>query len=262
MLSWQEVKALPDIPSFKYCSDLIHHSGFQNHSQPSSGSGGAYPGSHTLQVNVGNATYNYHIYIPSGYQPSQAWPLLMVLHGAASPGQTNQAAISMRNFWQNTAELNQMILVAPVATGSQSWVMTEPSRTMWNQILSSMQGLYNVENARVYGWGFSAGGHVGHWYFLENSMRFAAYGVNAGVLEAYAGLNDPHFAARHIPVIEMVGTNDSLYPYTLNDQTAFLNAGWQAGVDYQLVTFNGGHVLNADAPAVIADFLCERSLYD
>ena len=262
LLLWQGASfALPDIPSFADCPDIIHNAGFQQQSQPSSGVGGNYPGAYTNQITVNNTARTYYSYIPSQYSPNKAWPLLMVLHGAASPGQTAQAALFMRNFWQATAEQYQMIVVAPVASGSQGWIPGTDS-AIWAAILGEMESDYNIEVARYYGWGFSAGGHVGHWFYLLNSDYFAAYAVNAGVLAAYAGLAYPSNANRKIPVLEMVGTTDTLYPNTLNDQTAFLNAGWQAGKTYQLETFSGGHVLNNDAPEKVAQFLCDKSIYD
>lgn len=253
--------ALPDIPSFTNCPDVIHNSGFQQQSLPSSGSGGAYPGAYTNQITVNSTSRTYYSYIPSQYDPNHPWPLLMVLHGAAAPGQTAQAALSMRDFWQAQAESAQMIIVSPVASGNQGWIPGTDS-AIWSAILNEMENDYNIETARYYGWGFSAGGHVGHWFYLLNSEYFAAYAVNAGVLEAYAGLSQPLSAARKIPVMEMVGTSDTLYSYTLNDQNAFLNAGWQPGEGYHLVTFSGGHVLNTNVPDTVIEFLCDKSVYD
>ncbi len=259
---WQgTVVALPDIPSFTNCPDIIHNSGFQNQSQASNGLGGVYPGPLTNQITVDQVNRTYYSYIPSQYNPNTAFPVLMVLHGAAAPGQTAQAALAMRNFWQATAETYQMILIAPVASGSQGWVPGTDA-SIWVTILNQTESDYNIETTRYYGWGFSAGGHVGHWFYLLNSEYFAAYAVNAGVLEAYAGLSYPLSATRQLPIMEMVGTTDALYSYTLNDQAAFLNAGWQSGVNYQLQTFTGGHELTVDVPEKVAEFLCDKSKFD
>ncbi len=263
MLLWQGyVCALPDIPSLSDCPDRIHHSGFQNHSAPTMGIGGAYPGPQTETIVVNQVERTYYTYIPSNYDPQKAWPLIMVLHGAAPPGQTQQYALDMRNYWQQAAESYQMILVAPVASGSQSWIPGIDS-PIWVAILEQMESSYNIETNRYYGWGFSAGGHVGHWFFLLNSEYFAAYAVNAGVLSAYAeDLGAPGNAVRQLPVFESVGDVDPLYNEILYDRQLFLDAGWVENQNYVKHVFAGGHILPASARTKAANFLCERTLLD
>ena len=90
--------ALPDIPSFMDCTDVIYNSGFQNDSQPSNGSGGNYPGIFTRTVFAQGQNRNYYVSIPPEYDSNKAIPLLFSWHGAGGAGTAPAYAIAHRNF--------------------------------------------------------------------------------------------------------------------------------------------------------------------
>ena len=125
-----------------------------------------------------------------------------------------------------------------------------------------MEARYNIEQNRIYGWGFSAGGHVWHALGLQNTDFFAAYAINAGVLEAFAGVTAPLNADRELPVYVSVGSSDSLFSFAQNDRLNFINAGWVEGKNYWLDVFAGGHVLPNDAPGKAWDKICISTVLD
>ncbi|HFC30642.1 MAG TPA: hypothetical protein ENJ44_06330, partial [Oceanospirillales bacterium] len=197
--------ALPDIPSFMDCADIIYNSGFQNDSQASNGSGGSYPGSFSRTIFSQGQNRTFYISIPPNYNPQIATPMMIAWHGAGGAGTAPAAAQSMRNYWKPTADANNFIVIAQAATGSSGGWVPNTDFPILSDILNDMENRYNIEKTRIYGHGFSAGGHVMHTLMLYNANEFAAYAVSAGVLEAHAGTSAPANAARIIPVYVSIG---------------------------------------------------------
>lgn len=262
MMCWQGAWALPDIPSFSLCPDLIHHSGFQNNSSPSNGSGGTFPYEGLDTVQVGQSQFSYYLHVPLSYDGSVAYPILALLQPQTAPGQNQQGAEAMHDFWLATASEYHFITVTNITTGSQGgWIPSQDSQIL-AAIFQQVEAEYNIEQNRRYLHGFSAGAHVGLAIGLQNADYFAAQAFNAGALSQFAGSSAPSNAVRHIATLQAVGFSDPLHPHVLNDQQTFTNAGWISGQDHQLLEFNGGHQLPNDADEVAAEFLCLRSLLD
>ncbi len=276
-------QALPDIPSLNRCPDIIFNSGYQQQSQPSNGSGGAFPGNFTAQVFVpeAGASFNYYLHIPLNYQPGQAVPLIILWHGTAgNPAAAQTYAQNMRDFWQSASDQFGFIVAAQVATGSGgSWIPGNAGLIL-RYLIPAIEQDYNIETTRIYGYGFSAGGHLMHALMLDhpalpaignnlpNSEFFAAYGVSAGVL---GGFTCPHpppghpdcdavplAAARQMRLFQSHGSSDPVVPltYAQSDRVDFLNAGWQEGTNYWLDLFSGGHTVLTTYPAAYWNALC------
>ena len=232
------------------CEDVIFNAGFQDDSQPSNGNGGLFPGSYTRSVFSAGLNRNYYIYIPSSYDPTIAMPLLFTWHGTSGAGNMTLYAKAHRDFWKDTAEISNYIVVAQEATGASGGWVPSTDFGIFEDILQDMYSNYNIEKTRVYGHGFSSGGHVIHGFMLQNSQDYAAYIVSAGVLEAYAGTQAPNNAIRKIPVFISIGSNDTTGPnlnnLTHQNRIQFLNAGWIENKTYWLDEFNGGHVIDVD----------------
>ena len=93
-----QVTALPDIPSFTDCADIIHNSGFQNDSQASNGAGGNFPGSYSRTIFSQGQNRTFYISIPPNYDPQAASPMMITWHGAGGAGTAPAAAQSMKNY--------------------------------------------------------------------------------------------------------------------------------------------------------------------
>ena len=165
--------ALPDIPSFMDCEDIIFNAGFQDDSEPSNGNGGT-TGNHTRIVFSNGQNRSYYIYVPNNYNPAKALPLMILWHGAGGAGTAPAQAQNMRSFWQATAELNNIIIMAQESTGASGGWVPGTDFPILSDILDDLYIDYNIEKARIYGHGFSAGGHVMHSLMLFNSLEFAA----------------------------------------------------------------------------------------
>jgi dienelactone hydrolase len=222
---------------------------------PSGGSGGAYPGAETRTTSgPGTGPFDYYLYVPTAYDPATAIPLVSVFHGQGDTGS------SMRDFWSATAEANGFMVLATSNTGAMGGWDPAIDGPRYNAALADAVAAYNVEQARHYLWGFSAGGHLAHGLGLTNTDVFAAYAVSAGILDAFAGGGAPAAAARNIPVSIHIGDADPLLPYAQTDHMRFMDAGWVDGVDLDYVEFAGPHTVYESQLQEIWDFLAPWTL--
>jgi poly(3-hydroxybutyrate) depolymerase len=258
-------------------------------SDPSHGSGGI-SGSTTRDVHVsglGSGTLTYFLYVPSNYAPQRAWPLMLALHGYAPYGYQENYAQAIRDDWSGVASAGQFIVAAPIAdevtyqSGQPYGVtwMTPPTSgpndyDLFAAIRADLEGAYNIERTRIYGWGFSAGGHVMHDLAVDtdsaafNASTMAAYGVSAGDLAglACAGRTDAEcnqlLAAlpRKIPVDIHIGTSDPNYAYAQSDHTRFLGQGWSDAQTIFYTTFSGGHEYTVSQLSGIWHTLCPNAV--
>lgn len=221
------------------------------------------PGSQELLVDVpGRGVRRFALRVPASLSSPRRVALLITLHGAGGPGSAPAAAAFMRDSWSATADNGGFIVLAPVASGSQGGWLAAVDYPALSAAIDELQRTYPIDPRRVYLHGFSAGGHVAHDLALYNTDVFAAYVVNAGVLQAYAGATAPQAATRDIPVQVRVGSDDSLLAYARADRSRFLAAGWREPDDYHLEEFAGGHDFDAGHTDPAWRFLCRRALPD
>jgi poly(3-hydroxybutyrate) depolymerase len=257
---------------------------------PSLGSGGAFPGSVTRTLHLaglGTGTQNYYLYLPDDYTPQRSWPLLLALHGVAPWGSADSYAINTRDNWVATASAGHFIVAAPVANdvidknGSPyavSWLVPPTAGLndydLFAAIRTDLEGAYNIERTRIYGWGFSAGGHVMHdlgvnaYSSAFNAGTMAGYGVSGGDLAGLAclGLSDAACSnllavlPRKIPVDIHIGNSDPNYPYASSDHLRFVAQGW---IDQQTIFYSefvGGHTYTTAQLGEIWSNLCPHAV--
>jgi poly(3-hydroxybutyrate) depolymerase len=204
----------------------------------SGGDGGA---SGAIQrTTPGPASVTYWMQAPTSRQTPAA--LVIVLHGAGGAGTAPANAMATRDAWSALAQSEGFIVAAPIASGSQGGWVPAADFAAIDAIRADATSAYDIDRSRIYLWGFSAGGHVAHALaLLRNPDRHAAYAVNAGVLEAYAGASAPAQASRAVPLVSSVGDVDPLLSFAQADRQRFLTAGWVDAHTYRLRVFNGGH---------------------
>ena len=242
-------------------ANLFFSGGFETHWQPQSsgGSGGA-TGSGQRSVSVpGIGTKSFAYHVPVG--ASLPMPTVVVMHGAAGPGQAAAAASATRNDWIALANAGGFAVLAPIASGAQGGWVPEVDFPTLDAVLADARASYPLDLTRTYLWGFSAGGHVAHALaLLRDPQRYAAYAVSAGVLDAYAGASAPSLATRHLPLHISVGSADSLFPFAQTDRDRFVAAGWVLGGNLQFVPFSGGHTYGATQLQGIWAGFCPRAV--
>jgi len=265
-------------------ADRIHADGFEPYAiphDPSGGSGGPAPGDFTRTIAVpGVGTRSYTLHVPAGYDGSEAWPLLVALHGAAgSAAAAPSYAAQVRSDWSALADDGRFLLLVPIASGSQGGWVLDPQAPFPNgdvaTILAAIDdagAAYAVERSRIYLWGYSAGGHLAHWLALRRTDRLAAYGVSAGALQPLTctDAGPPTCASllsgtpRKIPLDIHIGTSDPLYAYAtwdvLHDRQRFQQGGWVRNRNLYYVPFSGGHVYTVAQLGEIWNHLCPFAL--
>jgi poly(3-hydroxybutyrate) depolymerase len=240
-------------------------------SGPSAGLGGGPLGASTLSVEVPELgeTRDMLLFVPVDYDAARPLPLVVVLHGApGSAAAAPAAADAMRSMWTVLAEREDVVVLAPIAAGSQGGWVPGRDQPAIACALAELARRYPIDLDRRYLWGFSAGAHFGHALALGNAGRFAAYAINAGALYALA-CGTPGTASdcaatlpgalRPLPVSLRVGSSDSLRGYVQGDFTRLQQAGWTAGSEVSYGEFSGGHsVPFAEAEAAWSWFAPRR----
>ena len=258
---------------------------------PSHGSGGMYPGSgaRTLHIaHLGSGTQTYYLYVPSSYDPARPVPLLLALDGVAPFASAVQYATDVRDAWITAAENGRFIVAAPVGNAIGYDSFGQPYAVSWRvpptngpsdydlfaAIRADLESAYNIERTRLYGWGFSAGGHVMHdlavntYSSAYNASTMAAYGVSGGDLAALAcqgmtGLQCRQVLAavdRKIPLDIHIGSVDPNLGPAKTDHTHFLDEGWADGQTIYYTQFIGGHIYTAAQLGDIWTHLCPNAV--
>lgn len=248
---------------------------------PSGGSGGPAPGDFTRSVAVpGVGTRSYHLHVPPGYTGSEAWPLLVALHGSAGSAAAAPAyAAQVRTDWSGLADTGHFVLLVPIATGSQGGWVVDPDAAFPNgdvaTILAAIDDVeadYDIERARVHLWGYSAGGHLAHWLALRETDTLAAYAVSAGALQPFTctDAGPPTCASvlagtlRKIPLDIHIGNTDPLYTYVtydvIHDRPRFEAGGWVRNRNLYVTVFSGGHIYTVPQLGEIWGHLCPFAL--
>jgi poly(3-hydroxybutyrate) depolymerase len=158
-------------------------------------------------------------------------------------------------------------IVLAAASNGTGWGSSDDLAEL-QAFLADAFASYNIEESRVYLWGFSAGGHYGHWYALNHTQLFAAYGVSAGALQLYTCTDaaSPNCATvltnvpRKIPLDVHIGHTDPLYTnpqYDVkHDDDRFGSGGWIKGQDLFFVVFAGAHIYTIAQLGEIWNNLC------
>ncbi len=217
-------------------------------SDPSHGSGGAFPGAQARSVFVADtgATRTYYLHVPATYRPDAAYPLLIVLHGATGSAATTPAEAQFyRDLFATYTGPGRAIVASLPASGSQGGWSPANDGPFISAVLDDVEAAYAIERSRRYLWGFSAGAHFGYAIALFNTDVFAALAVKAGALAAYAGIDAPALADRPLPVDIRIGISDPLLPFAQADRQRFIDAGWQLGHDLTYTEVIGDHAVDA-----------------
>jgi polyhydroxybutyrate depolymerase len=154
------------------------------------------------------------LYVPSSYDPRQATPLVISMHGAGLWG----AAQKEISLWNSAADAHGFIVVYPSgarASRVRIW-HTEPGPRLIDDvrfisaIIDTLEAQYNIDRTRIYANGVSNGGGMSFVLSCTMSDRIAAVGlVAAAQTLPWKWCRD----TRPIPMIWFHGTADPVVPY-------------------------------------------------
>lgn len=182
----------------------------------------------------GGLKRDYLLHLPSGYDPTLSYPLVMVIHGAAS---SPERMAEVTGF-SKIADREKFIVVYPAGTVplvNNDSVRRSSRARAWNtgvccalgpnppddvgflkDLLHQLKSDLPVDPNRVYVTGFSLGGIMTHRLGAELSSELAAIAPLAGTIGGGFSGSEPHFIpepASPLPVMIFHGMEDSLVPY-------------------------------------------------
>lgn len=163
----------------------------------------------SVPMHVHGRTFRYGLYVPSNYEPSKPYALVICLHGA---GFTGDAYLER---WQT--RLDEGYLVACPTLPQGNWWTREAADVVL-ATLRAVQARYHVDPNRVFLTGMSNGG-IG--VYLVGSHYAPLF---AGLAPMASGLDDvlmPFLEnLRHTPVYLIHGTQDQVMPVELSRTVA------------------------------------------
>lgn len=152
-------------------------------------------------ISVDGFLRSYIVHVPSGYSPSRPTPVVLVLHGR---NLTGEDMVGITGFNQE-ADSGGFLAVYP--TSPTAW-KGRREVTFIQQVLDALEADYNVDRARVFVAGVSAGGVFAYRLACSLEGRVAAVSVVAGIdPTVLCGLTRP------ISVLHIHGTADDVILY-------------------------------------------------
>ena len=131
-------------------------------------------------VVVEGADYAYQVYVPRGYRPSVASPLILALHGGGERGGDGQlqTEVGLGRALRRHADRYPAIVVFPQTPLMETW--QDLGARVAVAALDKALLEFSVDRSRVYLTGLSMGGN-GSWYLAyRHADRFAAAVVVCG----------------------------------------------------------------------------------
>ncbi len=135
----------------------------------------------------------YRLYVPSNYDPSKEYPLIVVLHGAGERGVDNEKQFGnliFHLFNHDNSPIHDAIVLLPQCPTNNQWVDTPWANGNYDlsavpesdelqavmKVLGELQTSYSVDDSRIYAMGLSMGG-FGTWNLLMNHGDVFAAGI-------------------------------------------------------------------------------------
>jgi tetratricopeptide (TPR) repeat protein len=154
----------------------------------------------------------YYLYVPKSVQPSSPVPLVVLLHGS------NHVGLSLAEKWDDLAEKEGVIIVAPDSAESAHWSVPGDGPAFLHELIESLKAKYPINAKKVYLFGHSGGAVFALLMSLYESEYFAATAIHAGALYSEAiFLID--LAKRKTPIHIQVGTVDEYFPLKVVRET-------------------------------------------
>jgi poly(3-hydroxybutyrate) depolymerase len=161
------------------------------------------------------AKRNYYLYLPTGYTPNRAWPLVVTFHGMrpfdSAPAQAKE--------WQNVADRYGYIVVAPDLINSDLF-MQYPLRSVSGTVTKDEQNVTNViqyvidhcniDRNRIYATSWSSGGYLMHYYVNRHPDMFSAMCARGSCFSEpiLDSGNAQKMSTRHFPILIYYCEND------------------------------------------------------
>lgn len=169
----------------------------------------------------------YSVFLPSGYTPGRAWPVVIAIHGAFSDAAYHEE----RTGFSRVAEQEGFVVLYPNGIGLfgflQHWNAGHCCARALDEGLDDIGFIFaaledvaravNIDRRRVYVTGFSNGGMLTHYLGATQGRRVAAIAPVAGAMGGSGAPAEPVWrlpdAVRPLPTMLVHGTADDRVPY-------------------------------------------------
>jgi poly(3-hydroxybutyrate) depolymerase len=127
----------------------------------------------------------YHVYAPPDYDPGKKYPLVVFLHGAVSRtnGPSPQEMEGLRNNFEK--DVPGFLIILPTGARGAAWWDKVGTSNILAQV-DHVKRRYNVDEDRVFLWGFSDGGSGVWWMAMSRPTPWAgfiAYSANVAAAD-------------------------------------------------------------------------------
>lgn len=160
----------------------------------------------------------YVLYVPKT-AAQQAWPALLLLHGAGDIPE------NMVDAWKNSANANHVILLAPELPRDPKFEDSAPK--VFQCVVEDARQSLAIDPARIYIFGNSMGGYLAFDAAMFESRYFAAVAVHGmKIADDYKWIVSR--AERKTPIVIYIGDHDQFHSEESVRQTRDLlrNAGF------------------------------------
>lgn len=177
------------------------------------------PGFQARSLVFDGITYKYQIFVPHGYTPRLAWPVILFAHGSDQKGtdNTSQLTVGLGPYVQANAATFPVLVVFPQQAPTESSFAFD---SMMIAMLDATTREANVDPAREYLTGVSTGAFRAWAVAYQQPARFAAFAPMSGGLtpsefgvatEAEA-IPLAQAALHNLPIHQYNGTADTVVP--------------------------------------------------
>jgi polyhydroxybutyrate depolymerase len=171
-------------------------------------------GTKPYSISSGGLTRTFLVHAPPSYDGSKAMPLVVSFHGAWGTGAKQEEITG----WSKLADQNGFLVAYPDGT-SRAWnagdQCCDPPRKQGvndlgfaRDLVGFVKKTYKVDDARVYGNGFSNGAMLIHYIACAEPDLFTAVAVNAGAL-----MTSTCKPTRPLPFLIIQGKKDPRMPW-------------------------------------------------
>ena len=148
------------------------------------------------------AEYPFVVYVPTTYDPRTPLPAMLLVHGGGGNGP------DFIESWRAFAESKGIILVAPTLDLSAAAETQVP--VVFPRLMDAVKSEWNVDPARRYVFGYSAGGYFVYDAALLSADVFAGAAVYASVIQPdYDGIVQQ--AKRKTSIAIYIGDRDPYF---------------------------------------------------
>jgi len=195
---------------------------------------------------VDNTLQPYQMFVPSGYDKSKPFPLIIALHGMGGD-ENSFLTVYGQGAFKTEAEKHGYIVACPKGRKPASMYIGDAEKDVMD-VLAEVRRAYNVDPDRIYLTGHSMGG-FGTWSVaMDHPEVFAALAPISG------GANNPASMSKiaHIPTLVVHGDNDPTVP--VERSRVMVAMGKKLGTEIKYIEVPGGDHGSVVAPNFPAVF--------